>query len=52
MAVTLDRRGFLRNSALPGGSFLTCSMPFDRSAHAAPVRIEAWVIDQLRVREK
>jgi 7,8-dihydropterin-6-yl-methyl-4-(beta-D-ribofuranosyl)aminobenzene 5'-phosphate synthase len=34
-----------------GGSLLTCSSLLDRSAHAAPVRIEAPVIDQLTVRE-
>src|SRR5271169_5736908 len=51
MAFTLDRRGFLRSSAMLGGSFLTCSIPLDRSVHAAPVRIDAPVIDQLTVRE-
>jgi 7,8-dihydropterin-6-yl-methyl-4-(beta-D-ribofuranosyl)aminobenzene 5'-phosphate synthase len=34
-----------------GGSLLTCSVPLDRSAHAAPVRIDAPVIDELTVRE-
>ena len=51
MTFMLDRRGFLRSSAMLGGSFLTCSIPLDRSAHAAPVRIDAPVIDQLTVRE-
>ena len=51
MAFSLDRRGFLRSSAVLGGSFLTCGIPLDRSARAADVRIEAPVIDQLTVRE-
>jgi 7,8-dihydropterin-6-yl-methyl-4-(beta-D-ribofuranosyl)aminobenzene 5'-phosphate synthase len=51
MLFLLDRRGFLRNSAMLGGSFLTCSVPLDRSAQAAPVRIDAPVIDQLTVTE-
>jgi 7,8-dihydropterin-6-yl-methyl-4-(beta-D-ribofuranosyl)aminobenzene 5'-phosphate synthase len=45
------RRGFLQASAAIGGSLLTCSIPLDRSARAAPVRIEPPVIDQLTVRE-
>lgn len=51
MPYSLDRRGFLWNSAVLGGSLLTCSIPLDRSAHAAPLRIDAPVIDQLTVRE-
>jgi 7,8-dihydropterin-6-yl-methyl-4-(beta-D-ribofuranosyl)aminobenzene 5'-phosphate synthase len=51
MSFSLDRRGFLQRSAILGGSLLTCSSLLDRSAHAAPVRIEAPVIDQLTVRE-
>jgi 7,8-dihydropterin-6-yl-methyl-4-(beta-D-ribofuranosyl)aminobenzene 5'-phosphate synthase len=51
MSFSLDRRGFLQRSAILGGSLLTCSIPLDRSAHAAPVRIEAPVIDQPTVRE-
>ena len=47
----LDRRSFLRHSCLFGGSLLTCSIPLDRSAHAAPVRIDAPVVDELTVRE-
>ncbi len=51
MSYTLDRRGFLRRSAVLGGSFLTCGIPLDRSAHAAPTRIEAPVVDHLVIRE-
>ena len=51
MSRSLDRRSFLRHSCLFGGSLLTCSIPLDRSADAAPVRINAPVIDALTVRE-
>ena len=51
MSFSLDRRGFLRRSAILGGSLLSCSIPLDRSTNAAPVRIDAPVIDQLTVRE-
>jgi 7,8-dihydropterin-6-yl-methyl-4-(beta-D-ribofuranosyl)aminobenzene 5'-phosphate synthase len=51
MQLSLDRRSFLQGSAGFGGSLLICSSPLDRSANAAPVRIEAPVIDQLTVRE-
>ena len=39
MSRSLDRRGFLQHSCLLGGSLLACSIPLDRSANAAPVRI-------------
>jgi 7,8-dihydropterin-6-yl-methyl-4-(beta-D-ribofuranosyl)aminobenzene 5'-phosphate synthase len=51
MPFPLDRRGFLRGSAVLGGSLLTCSIALDRSVGAAPVRVDAPVIDQLTVRE-
>jgi 7,8-dihydropterin-6-yl-methyl-4-(beta-D-ribofuranosyl)aminobenzene 5'-phosphate synthase len=47
----LDRRKFLQHSCLLGGSLLACSIPLDRSSRAAPVRIEAPVVDELTVRE-
>jgi 7,8-dihydropterin-6-yl-methyl-4-(beta-D-ribofuranosyl)aminobenzene 5'-phosphate synthase len=51
MQLPVGRRNFLRHSAALGGSLLTCSIPLDRSAHAAPVRIDAPVVDQITVRE-
>jgi 7,8-dihydropterin-6-yl-methyl-4-(beta-D-ribofuranosyl)aminobenzene 5'-phosphate synthase len=51
MPFSLDRRGFLRHSAVVGGSFLTCGIPLDRSADAAPVHVDAPVVDQVTVRE-
>ena len=46
-----NRRGFLRYSAAFGGSMLACSIVLDRSANAAPVRIDAPVVDEVTVRE-
>ncbi|MEO9188702.1 MAG: MBL fold metallo-hydrolase [Acetobacteraceae bacterium] len=51
MRVSLNRRSFLQRSAVFGGSLLTCSIPLDRSTGAAPVRIDAPMVDQLTVRE-
>lgn len=51
MRLSLDRRNFLKNSVVLGGSLLTCSIPLDRSARAVPVRIDPPAIDQLTVRE-
>ena len=51
MPYSFDRRSFLRRSAVLGGSLLTCSVPFDRSARAAPVRIDVPVVDEIVVRE-
>jgi 7,8-dihydropterin-6-yl-methyl-4-(beta-D-ribofuranosyl)aminobenzene 5'-phosphate synthase len=51
MQPSLGRRSFLHSSAAFGGSLLICSSPLDRSANAAPVRIDAPVIDQVTVRE-
>jgi 7,8-dihydropterin-6-yl-methyl-4-(beta-D-ribofuranosyl)aminobenzene 5'-phosphate synthase len=50
MPSTLDRRSFLRNSAVLG-SVTSCSVPLDRSAGAVPLRIDAPVVDQVTVRE-
>jgi 7,8-dihydropterin-6-yl-methyl-4-(beta-D-ribofuranosyl)aminobenzene 5'-phosphate synthase len=46
-----NRRGFLQRSAVFGGSFLTCSIPLDRSSSAAPVRIDVQTVDQLTIRQ-
>jgi hypothetical protein len=51
MPRSFDRRSFLQHSCLFGGSLLTCSIPLDQSAHAASVRIDAPVIDELTIRE-
>ena len=51
MQFSLDRRGFLQHSAVLGGSLLTCGIPLDRSARAAPVRIDVPVVDEIIVRE-
>ena len=51
MARSLDRRRFLTHCCSFGGSFLACSMPLDRSARAAPVRIDAPVVDELTIQE-
>src|ERR1700677_3841708 len=47
----LDRRRFLQRSAILGGSLLIGGIPPHRAATAAPVRIDAPVIDELTVRE-
>src|SRR5690242_10941692 len=47
----LRRRGFLQGSAALGGSMLACSIPLDRSAHAAPPKVEAPAVDRLVIRE-
>jgi len=51
MARSLNRRSFLQHSCLLGGSLLTCSIPLDRSANAAPVRIEAPLVDEVTIQE-
>ncbi len=51
MPFPLSRRRFLRGSASLGGSLLVCSVPLDRSANAAPVRIDAPVVDRVVVQE-
>src|SRR5262249_41528005 len=51
MRTFLGRRGFLQASAALGGSMLTCGIPLDRSAHAAPAKIDAPVIDRIVIRE-
>ena len=50
MTRTLNRRGFLQRSAILGGSFLVCSIPLDRSASAAPIRIDVPTVDKLTIR--
>lgn len=51
MRYAFTRRRFLERSALAGGSLLLCGTPLDRSAHAAPVRIQPPVVDQVVIRE-
>jgi 7,8-dihydropterin-6-yl-methyl-4-(beta-D-ribofuranosyl)aminobenzene 5'-phosphate synthase len=51
MGQSLDRRSFLQHSCLLGGSLFTCGIPLDRSANAAPVRIEAPVVEEVTIRE-
>ena len=51
MQVSVGRRSFLQHSAAFGGALLTCSIRLDRSAHAAPVRIDAPIVDRILVRE-
>lgn len=51
MPLLLERRGFLQRSAVLGGSLLTCSIPLDRSAHAAPVRIDVPAVDEIVIQE-
>jgi 7,8-dihydropterin-6-yl-methyl-4-(beta-D-ribofuranosyl)aminobenzene 5'-phosphate synthase len=45
------RRSFLQHSAALGGSILMCNTPLDRSAYAAPVRIDAPVVDQITIQD-
>jgi 7,8-dihydropterin-6-yl-methyl-4-(beta-D-ribofuranosyl)aminobenzene 5'-phosphate synthase len=47
----LDRRRFLQHSCLVGGSLFTCSNPINLPARAAPVRMDAPVVDEVTVRE-
>ncbi len=47
----LRRRDFLQGSGAIGGSMLICSIPLDRSAHAAPAKVEVPAIDRLVIRE-
>ena len=51
MHASLNRRSFLRQSAAVGGSVFACSIALDRSTNAAPVLIEAPVVDEVTVRE-
>jgi hypothetical protein len=51
MPLLNGRRAFLQQSALWGGSLLTCSIPLARSSGAASPHIDAPIVDQLVVRE-
>jgi FtsP/CotA-like multicopper oxidase with cupredoxin domain len=48
---SFDRRHFLRGSVALGGTLLTGAAPAYHSAEAAPVRIEAPVVDRVVVQE-
>jgi 7,8-dihydropterin-6-yl-methyl-4-(beta-D-ribofuranosyl)aminobenzene 5'-phosphate synthase len=50
MSRSVDRRRFLQNSCLVGGSLLTCSIPLSQATDAA-VRIDVPTVDELTVRE-
>lgn len=47
----LTRRRFLEKSVGVSGSLFACSMPLNRSANAAPARIEAPIVDEVTIRE-
>jgi 7,8-dihydropterin-6-yl-methyl-4-(beta-D-ribofuranosyl)aminobenzene 5'-phosphate synthase len=51
MSLPFDRRHFLQGSAALGGALLTGAAPLNRSAAAAPVRIDAPVVDRVVVQE-
>jgi len=51
MQHAIGRRRFLQHSAVVGGSLLVCSAALDRSARAAPVRIDVPVVDEIVIRE-
>jgi 7,8-dihydropterin-6-yl-methyl-4-(beta-D-ribofuranosyl)aminobenzene 5'-phosphate synthase len=51
MSSSFDRRHFLQGSAALGGTLLAGSVPPNRSAAAAPVRIDAPVVDRVVVQE-
>jgi 7,8-dihydropterin-6-yl-methyl-4-(beta-D-ribofuranosyl)aminobenzene 5'-phosphate synthase len=51
MPSMIDRRRFLQRSAVLGGSLLIGGISPDRSAQAAPARIDVPVIDELTIRE-
>jgi hypothetical protein len=48
---SFDRRYFLRGSAALGGAMLAGGAPLHRSAEAAPVHIDAPVVDRVVVQE-
>src|SRR5277367_1393467 len=51
MIGSLTRRRFVKATAGIGGSLMACSMPLNRAANAAPVWIEAPVVDEVTIRE-
>ena len=48
---SFDRRHFLQGSASLGGTLLAGGVPLDRCAAAAPVHIDAPVVDRVVVQE-
>ena len=51
MSLSFDRRHFLQGSVALGGTLLASGVPLHRAAEAAPVRIEAPVVDRVVVQE-
>jgi 7,8-dihydropterin-6-yl-methyl-4-(beta-D-ribofuranosyl)aminobenzene 5'-phosphate synthase len=51
MSPSFDRRHFLQGSVALGGTLLAGSVPLHRSAEAAPIHLDAPVVDQVVVQE-
>jgi 7,8-dihydropterin-6-yl-methyl-4-(beta-D-ribofuranosyl)aminobenzene 5'-phosphate synthase len=51
MSSPFDRRHFLQGSVALGGTLLTGSVPLHRSAEAAPIHLDAPVVDRVVVQE-
>ena len=51
MSSAFDRRHFLQRSVALGGTLLAGNVPLHRSAEAAPIHLDAPVVDQVVVQE-